>query len=223
MCQWGFGEHEVGFTTSYGAQWAEGPDIANREHNGLRVDNFSIQGDEDSGMNTWNMDVKGKSEIPLVTAQTLPTDHDKLADMEYADVTFTIDTVATKISNYTLSAAYGLKERYNNSREPDLLFKTQRVLNLSFNLVKNDDSYQAAVRLLTSDEEYDIQLQITGLHNGSGASGTSTQVIFDMPRVSLLNPEDARAIEDLTMTQVNCTVLKDDTTELDLSQTWSLV
>lgn len=224
LTNWGFGigqENGI-WLPSKGAEWAEGPNVANVGHYGLRATQATLQGSADSGAFDFSMDLMGKSEIAVATVQTVPDDWEKLGDFEFADSTFTIDSTDTEITNVSLSINNGLTPIYVNGPTPSLLPRGQRVIQLSFTLIKNSDTYHLAARTLSAETEYDIQLVIKGLHNGTGATGTYSQCSFDMPRCSLTNPDDARDIGNLTRTTVNCMVLKPDTSEEALTPTWSL-
>lgn len=222
LLSWAFDNPGSAWLPSKGAQWAEGPDTANREHNGLRVNSLTLSGGEDTGIVAAQFDLRGKTETALVTAPTIPTDMETLPEFEFADATLTVDSTDLEFSNFSLQLQNGLKPKYRANRNPSLLPRTQRILSFTFALVKNSDTYQAAVRTLTSMTEYDIQLSLQAPHNGTGATGTTTTLEIDMPRCALVNPDDQRSIEELTMTTINLDVLKPDTAENDVILTWGL-
>lgn len=204
---------------SWGAQWAEGPDTANREHNGLRVNGCTITGSEDVGAVIATLDLMGGSEAALGSAQTLPTDFETLPEFEFATMTMTIDSTTTELSSFTLQIQNGLKPKYRNNRTPDLLPRTTRAITFSCELVKNSDTYHAALRALATTTEYDITLNFVAPHNGTGADSNTTLQI-DLLRCALTDPSDAMGIEDMTMTTLNTTVLKPEGTTATAVLTW---
>src|SRR5690606_33796049 len=123
------------------AEWAEGPDVANREHNGLRVNTMAIQGDSESGLVSAALDLMGKTEVALASAAALPANRYRLTDFCFKDVTLTVDGSAVEIAMFNLAIANGLKPRYLNGTTPAHLPRTTRVINFAFQLVKNSDTY----------------------------------------------------------------------------------
>jgi hypothetical protein len=223
LMTWAFGAHETADLPSKLAEWAEGPNVANKRHNGLRVNSATLQGSDDSGVVELSLDLQGKSEVGndvVTAAQTLPTDRNKLLDMEFADCTFELAGVAVNLKSFSLQVQHGLKVEYLNSFTPALLVKTQRVLTLSMVLIKDADTYDA-YRRATEATEFTGQIVVKGLHNGTGATGNWTVGTIDFPRLALLDVADNGGREDIINQSLSLVALKPDTSSNDMTVTWS--
>lgn len=223
LLDWSFVNHEATDLPSKIAEWAEGPNVANKRHSGLRVNSATLQGSDDSGVVELSLDLMGKAEQGMddvPAAQALPVDRNKLVDFEFADISFALDETPVGLKSFSLQVQHGLKVEYLDSFTPSLLVKTQRVLTFSFVLIKNSDTYDA-YRRATSATEFAGQLILKGLHNGTGASGNWTVVTIDLPRLSFLDADDQGGKEDLTNQPITTVALKPDTSENDLELTYS--
>jgi hypothetical protein len=224
LLTWAFGNHESTELPSKLAEWAEGPNVANKRHLGLRVNSATLQGNDDSGVIELSLDLMGQSEQGnnvMTTAQTLPTDRHKLVDMEFADTTFQLAGVTVQAKSFSMQVQHGLKAEYLNSFTPTLLVKSQRVVTLSMVLVKNSDTYDAFRRAATATE-FTGQIAIKGLHNGTGGVGTNWTVgTLTLPRLALLDVDDQGGKEDISTQTLNMVVLKPDTASNDLSIAWT--
>lgn len=224
LLTWAFANHETADLPSKLAEWAEGPNVANKRHNGLRVNSATLQGSDDSGVVELQLDLMGKSEVGQSTvssAQTLPADRNKLVDMEFADCTFQLAGSAVSVKSFSLQVQHGLKAEYLNSYTPSLLVKSQRVVTLSMVLIKNSDTYDA-FRRATSQTEFTGQIVVKGLHNGTGGEETNWTVgTIDFPRLSLTDVDEQGGKEDLSTQTLNMAVLKPDTSSNDLAIAWS--
>ncbi len=206
---------------SWGTQWAEGPDVSNFEHNGLRCNQFTLAGDEDSGVIISTMDVMGKSEAALATAQTIPADMEKLVNMEFADCTLTFDGgSALDFGGFQFTQANALKTKYLNSTSPKLLKKTDRDLKLTLKGPKLGTTWDAAIRALGMDE-HSIVLTMKGLHNGSFATGDYTLLTLTFNRASLVDAPDELKREDITYQPLSFNILKPDTSSDAITVAWT--
>lgn len=221
LLEWGLGSHESVDLPSKLAEWAEGPNVANVRHNGLRVNTATLEGSAGNGGITINLDLMGKSESAVVTAQTLPTDLDKLVEFDFADSSFTLGGSAISLESFRLSVANNLTPVYLNSTAPSHLSAGQRVASVQLVPIKNSDTYGALNRAFTESESA-ITITLKGLHNGTGTAGTNyTQVVITLPRCAFVNPEDTRNIAELMRQPLNFDVLKPDSSSNDLSMVWS--
>lgn len=223
VLDWAFGNETSNFPASIGVERAEGPDVANEQANGLRANSATIQGSEDEGFVAWSVDAIGHSVGAVATAQSVPADLDRLSEFEFCDVSMTVDSTAVQISSFNLTRNNNLVAKYLGDKTPQVLARTDRSTLFTFDLPKQADTYDVARRTLATETEYDITLTLEGLHNGSGASGTKTRIVVDMPRCQLINPEDAYSIDGLAMTTVNLECLKPDSASREVAFTYSLV
>ena len=226
LLDWAFANPNSAELQSKFAEWAEGPNIANKRHLGLRVNQATLTGSEDSGQIDLSLGLMGKDEIGqsvVTTAQTLPNDRSKLTTFEFADATFALGGTAIQIQSFQLQIANNLKMKYLNSTKPTLLLRTQRVVTLQMVPVKNSDTYETLNRTMGGNEMTG-QLVLKGLHNGTGAAATSwTRATIDFPRLSLVNADSQGGIEDILMQPLNFVALKPDTSSNDVGFTWAEV
>jgi len=224
LLSWAFEGHEDTDLPSKLAEWAEGPNVANKRHNGLRVNSATLSGSDDSGVIELSLELQGKSEAGqnvVTAAQTLPADRNRILEMEFADCTFKLGGSTVGVKSFQLQIQHGLKAEYLNSYTPSLLVKTQRVLTLSLVLVKNSDTYDTCRRAVTSTEMTG-QIVLKGLHNGTGTAETNwTVATLDFGRLALVDVDEQGGKEDLATQPLNFAVLKPETTDNDLEITWT--
>lgn len=230
--QWAFADHETTFLPSKGVEWAEGPDVANKRHNGVRINSATLTGSSDTGNIVLSCEVMGQTEENVATAQTLPTNRYKLIEFEYcgtdarADTTFFLGANGDEEihpKSFTITVNNGLKPEYLEKFYPSIMPKTQRVVTLQLTFPKQDDVYDAYNRLPTATELVG-QFILKGLHQGvNGATGGTnwTQVILDMARCSIIKPGDQGAKDDTAFHVLDMVVLKPQTSANDIVQTWS--
>lgn len=210
LITWAMSEPETVDKLSKLADWAEGPDVANVRHNGLRVNGWTIEGSADSGTVTITLDLMGKSEAALVTAQTLPNDRELCVEMEFADCTFSLGGVAQSLRSFRWSGQNNLTATYLNGTAPSYLSAGQLVESLNFQILKANDTWAAYNRAF-AEQEMAGQIVLKGLHNGTGAGGTTHTVLtIDFNRLSFVAPEDTRAVNALVETGLTFDVLKPD-------------
>lgn len=205
---------------SYFAEWAEGPDVANVQHAGLRVNNLTIAGDAGSGRVMLNLDLMGKTEAALATAQTLPDDRELCVEAEFSDCTFSYGGSAISLESFQLSIANNLAPKYLNGTSPALLLASQRVITWSITPIKNSDTF-AALNRAFAESESTGQIVIKGLHNGTGASGTYNQVTIAINRTSFVQADDQRGFGEVAMEPRTFDCLKPDSSSNELTLTWA--
>jgi len=223
LMDWAFQSHEVIALPSKLAQWAEGPNVANKQHNGLRVNGCTFAGSSDDGQITTTFDLMGQSESgnSVVTPlQAIPNSQNKIVQCEFSDASFQLAGVPILLSNFQVQIQNGLKVEYLNSFTPLLLLKTQRILTVQMTPIKNSDTYDAYNRATTMTE-FTGQINWKGLHNGTGTGGTNWatgQMLFN--RLSFLNADTQGAKEDIDKQPLQMVALKPDTANNDVTLTW---
>lgn len=219
LMEWGFLDQEVLFPRSKILEWAEGPDTANTRHLGLRVNSITLAGSADNGISL-TLDLIGESSANFATANALPADRNKLVEFMFEDITFSLDSVATKIGSFQWQAQRGLQPQYFNSRSPVSLPKTQWNETFSVTPPKQGHAWEDLVRDLDM-QEVPAQLVLKGLHNGTGTEGTDFTVLtVDFPRLSLINADEQES-NGIYTEPLTFDVLKPDTTDLSSAMTWS--
>ncbi len=221
LMQWGFAQHETDAPTSKTAVWAEGPNVSNKVHNGLRVASGTLAGSDDSGEVSITLELQGKTEDTLATMPALPIDHEKLLEAKFADVTLTLGGVAVNIKNFQWQVTSGLIAEYLNSFNPSLLLKTSHIETFSCTLIKNSATYDV-YRRLTTDTEIAATLVVKGLHNGT-LSNNYAQVSISLPRMHFLDADDQFSLDALVQQPLNFVVLKPDSASNCSAMTWSAV
>lgn len=206
---------------SFGIENAQGPDLSNKQWNGLRMNTFTLTGSEDDDSVMWTADVMGRTEVSPETAQTVPVDLEKFLEFEFPDVTLSVadssDGVEIDMQSFQLVRSNGLRPAYVGNRSPRHLKRTVRGTTFQAVILKNSDTYDEAERLFVGgdpDAEYDLTLTLRGLHNGSAANDYTTIEIL-MARCQLVTPEDQHAVEDYSRTTLNFECMKPDTSDAD--------
>lgn len=221
LMQWAFAHHESVDLPSKLAEWAEGPDVANKRHLGLRVNGATLEGSAGAGNVSLTLDLMGKSEVNFTTAQTIPNDMERIVEFDYSDCSFTIGGASIALESFRLQVAHNLTPTYLNSTAPSHLAAGQRVLSVQFVPVKNSKTYDDYHRLFT-ETELELTITMKGLHNGTGGAGTNyTQCVITLPRCAFVNTEDNRNIADLMRQPLNFDVLKPDSSSNDMAQAWT--
>lgn len=217
LMEWGFLDHEEKFPRSKILEWAEGPDTANSRHLGLRVNSATLAGSADNGISL-TLELVGQSTVNFATADALPADRNKLVEFLFEDITFTLDAVATPIGSFQWQVQRGLQPNYWNSRSPLSLPKSQWVETFSVTPPKQGHSWEDLVRDLEM-QEVAAQLDLKGLHNGTGATGDFTTLSVAFPRLSLINSDEQES-NGIYAEPLTFDVLKPDTTDLSSTMTW---
>lgn len=225
MLEWAFANHESQTPPSKSAEWYEGPNVANKRHTGLRANQATLAGSQDSGVLDLSLDLLGHAEAGNTTvssAQTLPTDRELLVDFEFPDIEFELDGTALPLASFQWQVQTALKAEYLNSRSPHVLKKTQHIETLTITPLKEDDTWDAFRRELVSMVETDASLTIKGFHNGTGTADTDyAQCVIDWPRLSLVTVAEEGGMDDLAKQPLTFVCLKPDTSSNCSSMTWS--
>lgn len=221
--------HEASALPSKTVEWAEGPDISNVEHNGLRVNQCTIAGNESSGVVSVSLDVMGKTEAALASAATIPTDHEDLNEFEFEDVVFKLNdgaggaVAAVSIVGFQLQVQHNLLVKYNNNSAPQLLVKTDRLVTMQVTLDKNSDDYDVVRRTLSSETDYIGELILQGLNNDTTATPGNVWTIatIDFPKMRYLTHQDQRNRDSIYQTPLQFICQKPDSASLDMEIAWT--
>lgn len=205
------------------AEWAEGPDVANRRHTGLRVASATLAGDSGSGQVTIALDLQGKDEATFATAQAVPDDMNSLVDFDFSNVTLTLGGTSVAIRSFELKVDYSMQPLFENSTRPVYLLADMTSYTFNVTLAKEDDTYAALHRALTNSELTAV-LSMQGSHEGTGTALTDdTKLAITMARCALIDDAPTfnrgQAIEEA----LNFLVLKPDTTDNPIESVWSEV
>lgn len=221
LIDWAASQPETVDKLSKFGDWAEGPDVSNVRHNGLRVNGMTIEGSADSGTVTISLDLMGKTESALVTAQTLPSDRELCVEMEFSDCTFALGGTPQQLRSFRWQIQNNLATTYLNSTSPSYLAAGQLVETLNFQILKADDTYTAYNRAFT-EQEMTGQIVLKGSHNGTGTGGTNYTVLtVDFNRLAFVSPEDTRAMNALMEEGLTFDVLKPDSSSAAKTLTYS--
>lgn len=223
LLNWAFTNLETTEGASYSADWAQGPDVSNKRYLGLRMDSATLTGNEQSGVWTLNMNVKGKDEIALSTAQTIPNSRNKLAEAMFQDSTFALAGSAISLSSFQMETSRKLTVKYNNADRPSLIVAVGNVeTKLTLVPQKTGTTYDVMKRV-TGMSEFTGQAVIQGSHNGTGTGGTTyTVATIDFPRLSFINAED-QDVDSIMYQGLTLQALKPDTSSQSLAITYSEV
>lgn len=221
--------HEARELPSKTAEWAEGPDIANKRHTGLRVNTATLVGSESTGNHVLTLDLMGQAEVGNATFGTATSpaeDTEVCTDMEFGDCVFKLNdgaggsVAAIAIESYQLQATHSLQVKYNNSQTPSLILKIDRQVTLQVVLDKNVDTYDAFRRDITNETDFIAQLIVQGLNNGTMAAAWTIGTI-DFPKLRYVNHADNRGRDQITQQPLQFLVTKPDTSSLDMSIAWT--
>lgn len=210
------------------AQWAEGPNVCNKKHLGMMVNNATLAGaDDNGGQITLSLDIVGASESTLTTAQTIPSDLTRLNEFMFTDSTFSIGPnsgalVSVEYKGFSWQQQRNLIPIYNGARSPRRYRPQKPTANFSFNIEKADGTWDA-IRRATDATNYYGRLVLKGAHNGTGATGNYAQVQIDFPKLSFRTTKDTRARNGVVQQQISFGLLKPTTSAASSTQTWSEV
>lgn len=209
LLDWAFANPESLELPSKSAEWAEGPNEANKLHTGLRVNSATLSGD-DSGQVGLSLELMGQAEADVVTAQTIPTDHELLQEFLFHNATLTLAGSSVGMQSFQWQANNALEVNYLNSFNPSLITAGDRVDTLQCTLVKDGDTYDVYRRTQAATEVTAV-LVLKGLHNGTGGVGTNyTVVTITFNRLRFVDFEDQWAMNQLTKIPLQFDVLKPD-------------
>ena len=193
---WVFGAETSKSLPSMGVEFIQGG-IADRQHNGMRVNQFTLAGAEGQAV-TYTLDVMGKTESALGAAATaMAIDMKGFPGFEFSDVTLSIGGTAFDIKSFQLQRQHNLKTHFAGSTAPVAMVKGNRLTSFQCVAFKQTDDWDD-IRNSFTETDAEIILTIKGRHGGTGASGTFRQAVFTMSNCRYLVPQDAHAYEDLT-------------------------
>lgn len=211
LLEWGFLDQEQKFRRSKILEWAEGPNIANDRHLGLRVNSATLAGSEDNGI-ALTLDVIGQDTANFATANALPTNRNLLVEFLFEDATLTLDGSAAPMSAFQWQVQAGLQSHYWNASRPQSMPKSQWTETFSVTPPKQGHSWVDKVRT-GGMQEVAATLNLKGLHNGTGTGGTNwTTVAVALPRLSLINADEAEQ-NGVINEPLTFDVLKPDTSD----------
>ena len=165
------------------------------------------------------MELIGQDTVNFATANGLPANRNKLVEFLFEDLTFTLDGNVTPIGSFQWQVQRGLQPQYWDSRRPQSLPKSQWVETFSVTPPKQGHAWEDLVRDLDM-QEVDAQLDLKGLHNGTGTGGTDwTTLSIAFPRLSLIDA-DEQENNGIYSEPLTFDVLKPDTTDLSSTMTW---
>lgn len=205
--------------------WAEGPNVANKIHTGLRVGSFTISGSAGSPV-TLSLDLMGYDEIGMDdatdradTAPTLPTDRKKLSEVLFEDCSLSLAGSATQMKAFSLKTTFNLVTEYNNSHRPSLILAKKVTTDFACTILKNADTWDAYNRG-TDNTEIAGSLVLKGLHRGDGATGNFTLATLTFNRLSLVSPATEGG-QDVQYHNLSFKALKPDSSSASYSYAMS--
>ena len=221
LMDWGFESQESDALPSKTAIWAEGPDVANSEHNGLRVGAATLSGSDDTGFCELSLDLMGQTEDAQGGAPAVPTNRDQLQEMEFKDATFKLAGSTIALKSFSLALTRGLTPHYLNSFTPTHLFPGDYSMTLQMVIAKNSTTYDIIRRQSTLDTRTG-EIVLLGLHN-STLTNSSTKVTISFDRLVTVDADDDRARDNLNFQTLNFFVTKPDTANNGFRTAWTTV
>lgn len=221
LMDWAFLDFEAEEPASKTAEWAEGPNVANKRHTGLRVNQATLTGSADSGDIQLSLDLIGQQEMGGFTATAIPDDLEKLEDMQFTDCTFTLEGSTVQASAFTQTLSRNLQPQRLNDFWITSLCGAVRDETVQFVIPKNNATYDVRNRL-TTDTEVTGQFTMQGLHNGTGGTGNYTKLNRAFGRLRFLSQEQSGDF-GIQMQALTFEVLKPDTSSASYTDTWSEV
>ncbi len=224
LLTWGFSNPETLDLASKSAEWAEGPNISNKRHIGLRCNGATLSGSEDSGI-ALSLDLQGRDELgqaTVTTAQTLPNDRNRMVEFLFEHCTCELNGAEIPIGGFSWTVNRSLVGRYYNNTRLQTLRATDFKSTLSLTKPKEDDTWDAALRALDPDDANTVSLTLLGLHMGTGEADTEwTQVVIDFNLLSLVNAETQGGRDGLHDSTLTFELLKPDTADNCFDMTWT--
>lgn len=220
---WGFADPaDACARASKTAEWTEGPDLANREHNGLRVNTATLSGDSSSGQITISLDLMGKDEVALVSAATPPTATNGLVDFSFEDAVISLGGSVVEVKSFSWKQENNLVAEFaSGSDRPYLLIQNEVKNMLSITLNKADDTYAALIRA-AAEATMTGEIVVSGPHAGTGASGTNTVLTIAINKLVLLSAPSSFSKGQIATEQLEFIAIKPSGTDPVFSSTWSL-
>jgi hypothetical protein len=213
------------YTDSYVAQLFENA-LDNKQHNGLRITQFTISGDNQNGIINFQATLMGSLETGGVTmGAVIPVSTPQPAAFLYKDTTLTLNDGGGAVTffprSFSLTVNNNMTPETTNSQWPTLLHAGVRNVQLSFSLFKNSNYWDIFNRA-TGSQNITATLLLKGIHEGTGGSGTFSTVQADFARLSFVNAATAGDLNALLQQQLQFTALKNDTSADELVFTFGL-
>lgn len=222
LIEWGFSDFELSTPNSKSAEWYEGPNVSNRRHTGLIPNTSTLVGNADSGEIILTQDLIGQQEFPGPSAQALPTDREKILDMQMYDMTLVLGGVTVEVTAFQHQLNRNLKPLRTNSWWITGIAQGMRDETLTVTIPKKDATYDNYQRLVGSDTEITATLTVQGLHNGTGGSGNYTKLSRVFNRLFFQN-QDLAGDKDILLQPLTFQCLKPDSASNTHTDTWSEV
>ena len=220
LIDWAFADYELATIRSKSIQWAEGPNVSNKQHTGLRVASATIAGDDQSGMITISLQLMGQAETNPGAAQALPTNWAKIPFFEFKDATFTIASTPVLLKSFQIQIQNAVKVEYLNSFTPTLILKTDRQVSVQMTPVKNSDTYDTYRRAATLNS-MDVGCVLKGLCNGTNGVNTWSIVTVDVPQAVFQTADEQGAVNDICTQPLHFMATKPDSASNDIAFTYS--
>jgi hypothetical protein len=223
LITWGFGDYETDEPISKAANYTEGLTATNKRHTGLRVNQATLSGSADNGEISLSLDLIGQQELGGLAIGSLPTDMEKIVDMQFVDCTFTINGSTAQASAFSWSLNRNLQSQRLNEFWITSLCGALRDESLQLTIPKTNATYDVYQRLsgATADTEITAVIVCRGLHNGTGTGGTNyTKMTATFNRLAFLNKEQAGDF-GIQMQPLTFTVLKPDSSSNTTTIAWS--
>jgi hypothetical protein len=226
LMTWAFESHEANDLASKSAEWADGPNLGNRRHLGLRVNQATLSGSTDQPI-TLGLELMGKDEVPFTTAQTVPNDHEDLVEFLFEHSLLTIDGNPTYFGGFQRQVSRNLEARYyagveGEGTRPSCLRAKGYQETLQLSPPREDDTWDDVVRDLDPLAYHEIVLTLKGLNNGTGTVDTDwTICTITWPKCKLLTNDVQGGRDDLETDQLNFDCLKPGTSANTHTTVWS--
>lgn len=211
------------------AQWHEGgsaANLANQKHLGLTVNSATLAGSDENGASiTLNLDCLGSDETSLTTAQTIPTDLERLNEFLFTDSTFSIgpdsgSLVAVQWKGFTWQQQRNLTPVFNGSKTPRFFRPGAPNATFEYQIEKADATWDAIARG-TVKNEYFGRMVLKGLHNGTGDTGNYAQVTIDFPKLQFNGKKDTLPRSGPATQAITFEIQKPNTEDPSFEMTWA--
>lgn len=213
---------------SKSAEWAEGPNAANKLHTGLTANNSTLTGSDDNGgAITLTVDLLGNAEAEVATAEVIPATLEKLNEFLFSDAVFSIGAdsgslVAVEMKSFTWTHQRNLSPAFNGSFTPRRFRPGAPVSTFDINIEKPDDTWDA-IRRSTDANNFYGRLVLQGLHNDTGDTGDYAKVVINFPKLAFNSKKDAWTRNGPVQETISFGVQKPTTSAASHTKTWSEV
>lgn len=219
---WMINSLESATRPSKSAEWAFGPNVDNRRVSGLVPTEVVIRGNTQLNRCQVEASLIGGTDSYVATAQSLPTDRNKLVPCEFPDVTLTVGGTPLLIAGFELRVPYKVTPVFLNTRTPNCV--AHEAVNPTLTIVPllAGHTYSDYVRTLPGETDLSLVLTIKGKHMGTGASGTYNIATLTMARCHLVRNQYATDGQSVVFEPLQFNVMKpqtaDDSIEIAYSQ-----